>query len=214
MNDSAPVRGHEAPRSGQRWPEGWTKLHVYLTALEEVKTLADSYRPVIDEAPGDVPVPHEWLHATIASAECDAAQIPEETRARLIERLRERLGRHPAFDLTVGPALASMSAIMLDTFPDRDFQGLVTTCVEVIDEVVDGRVGRPCSGAGHVSLSYRPETAGDDQARGHVQNHLRDIRPGRVKIPVTAVELVRVFQNRDASSYTWETLARIALGQR
>ncbi|GAB4002078.1 hypothetical protein GCM10029992_39330 [Glycomyces albus] len=102
---------------------------------------------------------------------------------------------------------------MLDTFPDRDFQRLVSTCVEVIDEVVDGGVGRPCGGPGHVSLSYRSDAAGDDDARGHVQNHLRDIRPGRTNITVNGVELVRVFQSADASSYTWETVARIPLGQ-
>lgn len=213
MNDSAPAPEREAPGSGQAWPDGWTKLHVYLTDLEEVKTLADSYRPVIDEAPGDVPVPHEWLHATVASAECDAAAVSEQTRSRLVERLRRRVGELAAFDLTVGPALASMSAIMLDTFPDRDFQRLVSTCVEVIDEVVDGGVGRPCGGPGHVSLSYRSDAAGDDDARGHVQNHLRDIRPGRTNITVNGVELVRVFQSADASSYTWETVARIPLGQ-
>ncbi|GAB4002076.1 hypothetical protein GCM10029992_39320 [Glycomyces albus] len=92
MNDSAPAPEREAPGSGQAWPDGWTKLHVYLTDLEEVKTLADSYRPVIDEAPGDVPVPHEWLHATVASAECDAAAVSEQTRSRLVERLRRRVG--------------------------------------------------------------------------------------------------------------------------
>lgn len=214
MNTSSPARERQAPRSGQRWPDGWTKLHVYLTDLEEVKTLADSYRPVIDEAAGDVPVAHEWLHATIASVECDAATIPQATRARLVERLRERAGEQQAFDLTVGPALASMSAIMLDTFPDRAFQRLVASCVEVIDEVVDGKVGRPCGGPGHISLSYRPDAAGVDDGRGHVQNHLRDIRPGRVEISVTGVELVRVSQSEDASVYTWDTIARIPLGQR
>ncbi|THV38610.1 2'-5' RNA ligase family protein [Glycomyces buryatensis] len=200
------------PSSGQRWPDGWTKLHVYLTDLEEVKPIADSYRPVIDEAAGDKPVPHEWLHATIASVECDAATISAATRQRLIERLRERVGRVPAFDLTVGPALAATGAIMLDTFPDSAFRKLIRSSVEAINETVDGNVGRPCGGPGHVSLSYRSDIVGVDRARGAIQNHLRDVRPGRVEVNITGVDLVRVIQSDDASQYTWETVARIPLG--
>ncbi|WP_100444622.1 2'-5' RNA ligase family protein [Glycomyces xiaoerkulensis] len=204
MNDSAPA-------SGQLWPRGWTKLHVYLTDLEEVKAVADSYRPVIDEAAGDVPVPHEWLHATVASVECDAAAIPAATRAALVERLRERVGALPPFDLTVGPALASMSAIMLDTYPDGEFRRLVDTCVEAVNEIVGGDVGRPCGGPGHVSLSYRPEATDGDGLRGSIQNHLRDVRPGRVDLTVTGVDLVRVMQSENAAAYTWEHIARIPL---
>ncbi|GAB3238409.1 hypothetical protein GCM10027447_37970 [Glycomyces halotolerans] len=212
MSTSAPTPERPPHGSGQRWPEGWTKLHVYLTDLEEVKAVADSYRPVIDEAEGDIPVPHEWLHATVASVECDAAGISGQTRADLVHRLRERVGRQPAFDMTIGPALASTGAIMLDTFPDRDFRKLVNTCVDVINDVVDGDVGRPCGGPGHVSLSYRPDAVGADTSRGAIQNHLRDVRPGRAEITVTGVDLVRVIQSGDASSYTWEYVARIPLG--
>ncbi|WP_026932439.1 2'-5' RNA ligase family protein [Glycomyces tenuis] len=210
MNESAP--GARPPKSGQRWPEGWTKLHVYLTDLDEVKTVADSYRPVIEQVVDEVTVPHQWLHATIASIECDAADIGLETRHRLVERLRERVGRQEAFDITVGPALAATGAVMLDTSPDADFQRLVATCVEVIDEVVEGGHARPCGGPGHVSLSYRPDSVGVDPRRGAIQNRLRDVRPGRAEITVSGVELVRVFQSEDASTYTWETIARIPLG--
>ncbi|MCH7230966.1 hypothetical protein L0U85_08900 [Glycomyces sp. L485] len=210
MNTSAPEP--ESPRSGQRWPEGWTKLHVYLTDLEEVKPVADSYRPVIEEVSDEVAVPHQWLHATIASIECDAADISSETRHRLVGSLRDRVGEQESFGLTVGPALAATGAIMLDTSPDEEFQRLVRTCVDVINEVVDGGFGRPCGGPGHVSLSYRPDSVGADTKRGAIQNHLRDVRPGRAEITVTGVDLVRVIQSEDASTYTWETVARIPLG--
>ncbi|GAB3653371.1 2'-5' RNA ligase family protein [Glycomyces tarimensis] len=210
MNTSAPPTP-ATPRSGQRWPEGWTKLHVYLTDLDEVKPVADSYRPVIEEVPGEVAVPHQWLHATVASIECDAADIAAGTRHRLVERLRERVGEQEPFDITVGPALAATGAIMLDTSPDAEFQQLVHTCVDVINEIVDGGHGRPCGGPGHVSLSYRPDSLGADTQRGAIQNHLRDVRPGRAEITVTGVDLVRVIQAEDASTYTWETVARIPL---
>lgn len=212
MKTSAPEPDREARKSGQRWPDGWTKLHVYLTELDEVKPVADSYGPVLDELPGEVAVPHQWLHATIASVECDAAAISPQTRHRLIERLRAAVGRRPAFDLTVGPALAATGAVMLDTSPDTDFQHLVRTCVDVINDVVEGDYGRPCGGPGHVSLSYRPDSLGADTQRGAIQNHLRDVRPGRANVTVTAVDLVRVIQSDDASAYTWETVARIPLG--
>ncbi|MEU6859553.1 2'-5' RNA ligase family protein [Glycomyces sp. NPDC046736] len=212
MNTSAPTPGSKPPASGQRWPEGWTKLHVYLTDLDQVKAVAESYRDVIDQAEGDRPVPHEWLHATVASVECDAAAIAEPVRQRLIERLRESAAQIPAFPLTIGPALAATGAIMLDTFPGNGFDRLVAACVEVIDEVVDGNVGRPSGGPGHVSLSYRSDDVGADTQRGAIQNRLRDVRPGRTEITVTGVDLVRVIQSADAATYTWEHVARIPLG--
>ncbi|WP_030161280.1 2'-5' RNA ligase family protein [Glycomyces sp. NRRL B-16210] len=202
----------EVPRSGQRWPEGWTKLHVYLTDLDQVKAVAESYRDVIDRTDGDRPVPHEWLHATVASVECDAADIDEDTRQCLIERLRESAAAIPAFPLTIGPALAATGAIMLDTFPDNQFERLKNACVASIDAVVAGRVARPGGGPGHVSLSYRSDEVGVDRQRGAIQNRLRDVRPGRTEITVTGVDLVRVIQAEDASTYTWEHIARIPLG--
>jgi hypothetical protein len=212
VNESAPTTGNRAPSSGQRWPEGWTKLHVYLTDLDEVKAVAESYRDVIDLTDGDRPVPHEWLHATVASVECDAAAIDHDTLLRLIARLREAAADVPAFRLTVGPALAATGAIMLDTFPDNAFDTLVGACVDAVNEVVEGAVGRPCGGPGHVSLSYRSDDVGVDRQRGAIQNKLRDVRPGRTEITVTGVELVQVVQSEDASTYTWRHIARIPLG--
>jgi hypothetical protein len=212
VNTSAPTSGPKPPSSGQRWPDGWTKLHVYLTDLTEVKAVAESYRPVIDQADGDLPVPHEWLHATIASVECDAATVGDDVRARLIERLREKAAEVPAFPLTVGPALAATGGVLLDTFPGTYFDALVANCVEAINEVVEGNVGRPCGGPGHVSLSYRSGSIAVDPRRGAIQNGLRDVRPGRTEITVTGVDLVRVIQSDDASTYTWEHVARIPLG--
>jgi hypothetical protein len=212
VNTSAPTSGSKPPSSGQRWPEGWTKLHVYLTDLDQVKAVAESYHDVIDLTAGDRPVPHEWLHATVASVECDAADIDDDTRRRLVDRLRERAAAIPAFPLTIGPALAATGAIMLDTFPDISFNRLVDTCVEAIDDVIEGQVGRPCGGPGHVSLSYRSDTVGVDRQRGAIQNHLRDVRPGRTEITVAGVDLVRVIQSSDAATYKWEHIDRIPLG--
>ncbi|MFB9661673.1 hypothetical protein ACFQS3_03025 [Glycomyces mayteni] len=211
MNTSAPTTGPKPPSSGQRWPDGWTKLHVYLTDLDEVKAVAESYRPVIDLA-ADKPVPHEWLHATIASVECDAAGIGDDVRRKLVDRLREKAAEIPAFKLTVGPALAATGGVLLDTFPGTSFDALVGNCVEAINEIVEGDVGRPCGGPGHVSLSYRSGAVGVDATRGAIQNKLRDVRPGRTEITVTGVDLVRVIQSEDASTYTWEHVARIPLG--
>lgn len=207
------MTGTQAPSSGQRWPEGWTKLHVYLTDLDQVKAVAESYRDVIDLAAGDRPVPHEWLHATVASVECDAADIDGPTTLALVARLREKAAQVPAFRLTVGPALAATGAVMLDTFPDTAFGALVDACVAAVDEVVEGRVGRPCGGPGHVSLSYRSDDVGVDRERGAIQNRLRDVRPGRTEITVTGVDLVRVAQSEDAATYTWQHVARIPLGE-
>ncbi|MCD0445976.1 hypothetical protein LO763_20400 [Glycomyces sp. A-F 0318] len=212
MNESAPMTGTQAPSSGQRWPEGWTKLHVYLTDLTEVKAVADSYRPVIDLA-ADKPVPHEWLHATVASVECDAAGIGDDVLRELVDRLREKAAGIPAFKLTVGPALAATGGVLLDTFPGTYFDALVDACVAAVDEVVEGDVGRPCGGPGHVSLSYRSDDLGVDRQRGAIQNKLRDVRPGRTEITVTGVDLVRVAQSEDASTYTWQHIDRIPLGE-
>lgn len=213
MNISAPTSGSEPPSSGQRWPEGWTKLHVYLTDLDEVKAVAESYHEVIDRAVGDRPVPHEWLHATVASVECDAATVDGPTLEHLVDRLRERAGAVKAFPLTIGPALAATGAIMLDTFPDTEFGRLKTACVDAINDTVAGGVGRPGGGPGHVSLSYRSDDVGVDRQRGEIQNKLRDVRPGRTEITVTGVDLVRVSQSDDASTYTWDHAARIPLGE-
>lgn len=213
MNTSAPATGPKAPNSGQRWPEGWTKLHVYLTDLDQVKAVAESYREVIDRADGDRPVPLEWLHATVASVECDAATIDDSTREKLIGRLREKASEVKAFPLTIGPALAATGAIMLDTFPDNRFRNLVNACVDAVNEVVEGDHGRPCGGPGHVSLSYRSADVVAHSRRGAIQNKLRDVRPGRTEITVSGVDLVRVIQSEDASTYTWEHVARIPLGE-
>jgi hypothetical protein len=213
VNTSAPTTGPKPPSSSQRWPEGWTKLHVYLTDLDQVKAVAESYREVIDLAEDDRPVPHEWLHATVASVECDAASIDDSTREKLIDRLRGNAARVKAFPLTVGPALAATGAIMLDTFPNTEFDTLARACVEAINEVVEGEPGRPCGGPGHVSLSYRAADVGADPRRGAIQNKLRDVRPGRTEITVSGVDLVRVIQSEDASTYTWEHVARIPLGE-
>ncbi|MCC3765444.1 2'-5' RNA ligase family protein [Glycomyces sp. TRM65418] len=213
MNESAPPSGPKPPSSGQRWPDGWTKLHVYLTDLDQVKAVAESYREVIDRAAGDRPVPHEWLHATVASVECDAASIDGPTLERLIRRLRAEAGEIKAFPLTIGPALAATGAIMLDTFPDSEFGRLKRACVDAINATIEGGVGHPGGGPGHVSLSYRSDDVGVDRQRGAIQNKLRDVRPGRTEITVTGVDLVRVSQSDDASTYTWEYIARIPLGE-
>lgn len=213
MNESAPTDVPKPPSSGQRWPDGWTKLHVYLTDLDQVKAVAESYREVIDRASGDRTVPHEWLHATVASVECDAATIDGPTLELLVERLREKARAIGAFPLTIGPALAATGAIMLDTFPDNEFGRLKDACVDAINATVDGDVGRPGGGPGHVSLSYRSDDVGADRQRGAIQNKLRDVRPGRTEITVTGVDLVRVRQSDDASTYKWDHIARIPLGE-
>ena len=186
---------------------------MYLTDLDQVKAVAESYRDVLDRADGDRHVPLEWLHATIASVECDAASIDDSTREKLINRLREKAAEIKAFPLTIGPALAATGAIMLDTFPDTEFRRLVNTCVDAVNEIVEGDYGRPCGGPGHVSLSYRSADVDADTSRGAIQNKLRDVRPGRTEITVSGVDLVRVIQSDGASTYTWEHIARIPLGE-
>jgi hypothetical protein len=184
-----------------------------LTDLDQVKAVAESYYEVIDRAAGDRPVPHEWLHATVASIECDAATIDGSTVEKLIDRLRANTGAIKAFPLTIGPALAATGAIMLDTFPDTEFARLKEACVDAINATVEGGVGHPGGGPGHVSLSYRSDDVGADRQRGAIQNKLRDVRPGRTEITVTGVDLVRVRQSDDASTYTWDYIARIPLGE-
>jgi hypothetical protein len=108
------------------WPDGWTKLHLYVLPRLDVEadlvSLIGRTRKVIADYPAIVPVADEWLHATVHMIDgVSGADVAGQQRADLTAALRRHLSGQPAFQVSAGPPMANRAGVILDM--DGDLPG-------------------------------------------------------------------------------------------
>jgi hypothetical protein len=204
------------------WQPGESFLHVY--ALPDVSTCPElagliSRARAVAEAQGGflVPVPDQWLHATVQMITVPAASIGPPVLAALRDALGAELAGLSPIELAVGPALCGNGGVVLDITGNRvggpsdgPWQRLRGRVEAAIMRVVgEGALGYE-PGPPHISVAY----AAAEADSGPIQASLQQIRPGRATWQVTGVELVDVCQDAAGHRYTWRDVARIKLGGR
>ncbi|WP_285752435.1 2'-5' RNA ligase family protein [Lentzea sp. NBRC 105346] len=193
----------------RRWPEDWTKLHVYFVPdPTEIKPLADAYRDVIEDLDCVARQPDEWLHSTVMVIDdIPARDVTAEQRAELANRLQQTLAELPAFTLSAGPAIAGRSTIALDLVPDRDFRNLVDRVRSAAAGVFGEDKVQYSNGRPHITLAY----ATGDGDSGVIAGRLRGATDLRATLTVDTVRLVDVLVDADLFQFRWEELAVIPL---
>lgn len=194
------------------WPEGWTKLHVYVIPdLAQIKELVDIYQGVINEFPFISPVPDEWLHATVQMIGGVAARdVTAQHRAELETGLRQQISSLAPFEMTVGGAIASGSGVVLDLTPDDEFIDIIHRTREVIRDVLGDASVTYSSARPHITLGYA-RAQGDS---GVVASKLRRATDQRATLTVAQVSLVDAIQDRERHQYRWTRLADFPLKHR
>ncbi|MEU8006447.1 2'-5' RNA ligase family protein [Catellatospora sp. NPDC049111] len=215
---AAAARPVKAFLTGDRvWPTGWTRLHVYLLPdLRQDQGLAGLVRGCrAAMAPFGFlsPVPDPWLHVTVQPVMgIPAAEIGPGERDKLTARLTEALSDVPAFTLTAGSALASVSVVLADLDGDLPGEPLHTVHARTrtaISDVLGSEAVAYQAMPGHLTLAYG--TGSGDS--GRVQAALRQVRPGHAALTVREVHLVDVAQDTRAAGYRWTPVARIPLAR-
>lgn len=201
---------------GRLWPPGWTRLHVYLlpdlARDRDLARLVHGCRAAMAPFPFLAPVPDPWLHVTVQPVMgVPAAEIGPAERAKLADRLTEALADVPAFTLTAGSPLASVTVVLADLDGDLPGQHLHTVharCREAVAAVLGSEAVAYEAMPGHLTLAYATGT-GDS---GRVQAALRQqVRPSHATLTVGAVHLLDVTQDLRTASYHWTPVARIPL---
>lgn len=205
------------------WAPGESYLHVYaLPAADRsiaLSELVSQTRAVAAATCGAlVPVPDQWLHATVQMITVPAARIDRPCREALAAALAVHLADVPPMDLTVGPPLCGTGGVVLDATAvegadgasDGPWRALRDRTEDAIRQVIGSHGLTYDPGPPHMSVAYAARHADS----GPVQSSLQRIRPGRARWRVGAVELLDVVQDARAHTYTWRPLTRIPLGGR
>ncbi|MDG4795206.1 2'-5' RNA ligase family protein [Micromonospora sp. WMMD1082] len=201
------------------WATGTRKLQVYIvpdltrdTALHDLVTRTRSVvRPDFSHCLAEVP--DEWLHATVrAVAGIPSADISTAQRAAFTSALTDRLAAVPAFTSTAGPPMATMTSVLIDVDGDHrggPWKALDSAVKAAIADVFGGAASAMDPSPAHVTIGYGVA----DEDSGRIQSALRkQVRPARARLSVDEVHVVDVEQDATASTYRWETVARIPLG--
>lgn len=202
----------------RQWQHGMRVRHVY--ALPESNTdhellaLAESSRATMAPYPID-PQSDDLLHITIAmDTSVPADQMSQEDTDAVVSTLRQRLADRPAFRITCGPPIANRAGVLLDTFPNEEFDELQARVHKALlsdrgPSSVQYEPGRP-----HASLGYSFGTADSDP----LQSTLRKITPRHAPWTVSRVHVLDVvYHHVDAGGgqmgwrMSWESVAEIPL---
>jgi len=143
-----------------RWRRGWRPgrrkytWHFTFDGKKEVHDLAASYQARLGALPGLDLIPARWLHLTTQGVGF-TDEVSAEDVAALLEASTARLKAFPAQRVTLGPALVTPEAILLDVTPADALAAIRHELRQAIIDVL-GRA-RLAGGDGwmpHVSLAY------------------------------------------------------------
>ncbi|MCE7009787.1 2'-5' RNA ligase family protein [Kibdelosporangium philippinense] len=192
-----------------RWPEDWTKLHVYFVPdPAEIKPLVDAYAAVLDSLDCVARQPVEWLHSTMMVLDgVPASDVPADQRAELIDRLKQAVSDVPSFTVTCGPAVAGRGTVTLDMVPDKDFVTLVGRVKAAAGQMFGPEAVKYANNRPHITLAY----ATGDGDSGIIQDKLRHATDLRATLTVDTVRLVDVLVDRELFQFRWEELAVLPL---
>lgn len=192
------------------WPELTGKLHVYIAAPDPVRELAATYQAAIAPHTDLVSLqPVEFLHATVAPIERYRSNVTDDELAKFADLLQQRL-HMPAFEMTVGPAIVGVHGVALYIPPPADaFMALSSDVRATATSQFSPSAVKPVSARWkpHMSLGYGL-AAGDPDPLLRAVN---DVRAQPVTFTVDHVDLVAVDYNRPAGTFSWSTIATIAL---
>ncbi|MEV0845401.1 2'-5' RNA ligase family protein [Streptomyces sp. NPDC049954] len=192
------------------WRPGWSvgrrfyTWHLTFADAAEVRRLAARYRAALADVPDLVLVPDRWLHLTMQGIGF-VDEVDRGTVDRIVEAARVRLGRLPAFDITLGPAVLYPEAVLLAAQPAEPV-GTVRTAIrnairDVLPEVPESADGfRP-----HVSVAYSAGTG----AAGPVADALARLGDATASTRVVSAELIVL--GRDQRMYEWDTYRSLPL---
>jgi len=198
------------------WPSGHSRLHVYLlpdlTVDRELAALIGGCREVLGGFADAVQIVGDpWLHTTVQMVARPAADITDDQRRQLIDRLRHHLSILAPFRLSCGSPLATLSSVLLDQdgdAPGGSFTVIHTHVRQAIRDVLGDDVLAYDTLPPHLTIGYGAGPADS----GRIGSTLRkQVRPSHAAMTVAAVWLVDVTQHIDPVGYQWETVARIAL---
>ncbi|MBQ0923093.1 hypothetical protein [Saccharopolyspora endophytica] len=200
------------------WPEP-ERLHVYLRATDELRTVVDRYHEALRRT--GIAAEHqlglqklEFVHFTVQMLSVCRREVPQPVLDVLITRLRSALTGVGPFSLRVGPPQASVHAVELwvDPVTDPAWERLVGVVRSGIAEVLGEGAMPPVASNGrpHTSLGYG---YGDGDS-GVLTAALKDVtpRPALVDVPVRELELVAVTQHPRRGQFTWDTVAVLPVG--
>jgi hypothetical protein len=182
--------------------------HVYyLPDLDRLAPLLRIYEPLLAGDPTLAPVQRSWLHATIIKI-LPKIVVSDEQREYLVAALRRRLATLSPVPLTVGPALAGSSSVVLDVIADDDWRLVQAAVAAVVDDVLGiGSAQIAPDERPHITLAYG---IGDGDS-GVLQTRLRRATDQRCKLTLQGVDLVDVIQDRCEHTYTWTPIAHLDL---
>jgi 2'-5' RNA ligase len=193
------------------WRPGWAlgargyAFHLTFQDQPALHAHADAYRRVLAHIPALDPVPDPWLHLTMQGiglrGEVDEAEV-----GAIAAAATRRLADLPAFELTFGAPVFTPEATRFEPQPSGHVSGIRDAVRAAIGEVWPG-VPEPHRGfVPHVTIGYGNRIAPADP----ILEALKASRIGSAGVRITAAELILL--GRDEGMYTWETVARMGLG--
>jgi 2'-5' RNA ligase len=193
------------------WRPGWSRgtrfytWHLTFQGAEDVHRYTDAYRRGLAHIDGLDPIPDQWLHLTMQGVG-DVRQVSEKEVTAIVEAVSSRLGRVSPFALHFDAPVITPEAVETLVQPAEAVHELrkairagIADVRRDVPETEDGFVP-------HVSVAY----SNSDGPSEPIQQALDTVSTPPAVCQVTHAELIII--GRDDLMYTWETVARPALG--
>lgn len=193
------------------WRPGWAlgargyAFHLTFQDQPALHAHADAYRRVLAHIPALDPVPDPWLHLTMQGIGLRVA-VDEGEVSAIAAAATRRLADLSAFDLTFDAPVFTPEATRFEPQPARPVAAVRDAVRAAIGEVWP-EAPEPRRGfVPHVTIGYGNRIA----PAGPILEALGASRAGPATIRITAAALILL--GRDGGMYTWETIARMGLG--
>ncbi|MGW3491311.1 2'-5' RNA ligase family protein [Streptomyces sp. NPDC001054] len=195
------------------WRPGWRPgrrmytCHLTFGEHPAVHALAETYRRALAASGAPLAlVPDTGLHLTMQGL-AFTDEIADETVDAVARAASARLARIPAPLLTLGPAVVTPEAVLLDVAPAGPVRAIRTAIRDGIADVLGpGQVPEPEAGfRPHVSVAYATGTAPIPP----LARRLDALAVEPVTVTVTHADLIRL--GRDEQLYEWTTHTRCPL---
>jgi 2'-5' RNA ligase len=196
-----------------QWRRGWRpgrRKYAWHFTFEDqppVQDLAARYQERLAALPGLDPVPAQWLHLT-AQAVGFTDEVGDTDVAAIIDAARRRLEPLSPAQVTIGPALATPEAILLDVAPVSGLAAVRAGLRAAIGDVWPAdQVPGTEDWMPHVSVAYSHTTAPSEPYAAALA--------GCSESACTLIKSVRlIVLGRDRQVYEWATRASIQLSLR
>ncbi len=193
-----------------QWRRGWRPgrrkyaWHFTFDDQPPVRGLAARYQERLAALPGLDPIPAQWLHLTVQAVGF-TDEVSDGDVAAIIEAARRRVGALPPARVTIGPALVTPEAILLDVAPVSGLAAIRAGLRAAIGDVwTPGRVPGTEDWMPHVSVAYSHTTAPSEPYAAALA--------GCSESTGTVIRSVRlIILGRDRHVYEWTTRASVEL---